>query len=326
VAVVVAYNRRPLLVDALNAIAGQTRPPDALLVVDNASSDGSAETAAAHPAVTNVLTLTANLGGAGGFAAGIAQALVALQAEAVWVMDDDAAPSRDALAELERVWELYPGRLAAASSRVVWTDGRDHPMNSQRSRLFASRDRRWRARQVGARPIRTGSFVSMLISAQAVRTHGLPIADYFIWNDDLEYSARLLRKGHGIAVPSSVVVHQTKDLSSSLSNPGERFYYEVRNKLWAFLKSSAFGPFDMVCYSAYTLAAWLRLFCRAAGRGQLSELLVGLRSGFRDGLLKRPRLTSRVLTEQQSVAQAAAMIERGAARRLMARRFRGPAA
>ncbi|MDR0626712.1 MAG: glycosyltransferase, partial [Bifidobacteriaceae bacterium] len=67
VAVVVAYNRCELLKGTLDALAAQTRAPDAVLVVDNASSDRSGQTAAAHPVVTEVLILTRNTGGAGGF-------------------------------------------------------------------------------------------------------------------------------------------------------------------------------------------------------------------------------------------------------------------
>ncbi|HEY7014396.1 MAG TPA: glycosyltransferase, partial [Streptosporangiaceae bacterium] len=41
-AVVVTYNRRELLLESLAAVTSQTRPPDAVIVVDNASTDGSA--------------------------------------------------------------------------------------------------------------------------------------------------------------------------------------------------------------------------------------------------------------------------------------------
>ena len=44
-AVLVAYNRRELLREALEALAAQTRPVDHLIVVDNASDDGSTEVA-----------------------------------------------------------------------------------------------------------------------------------------------------------------------------------------------------------------------------------------------------------------------------------------
>jgi GT2 family glycosyltransferase len=309
VAVLVAYNRRDLLALALDALAAQTRKPDVVVVVDNASSDDSAELASKHQAVTEVVRLTENLGGAGGFTAGLARALQTHRADAVWLMDDDTAPEPSALAELESAWRNYPGRLSVASSRVVWTDGRDHPMNSQRTRLFASRVRRLRARQVGARPVRTGSFVSMLINARAARVHGLPRADFFIWNDDMEYSARLLRRGDGIAVPASVAVHHTKQFSSSLANPGPRFYYEVRNKVWTFFRSRAFGPLDRLAYLAYTLGGWARGIVRSGERRELVN--AGLR-GLRDGLRTRPRTNEEVFAGQPVILAEVRALDRPA--------------
>jgi GT2 family glycosyltransferase len=328
-AVVVAYNRRDLLREALDGIGHQTRKPDTVLVVDNASTDDSAAVAGAHPAVSEVLRLTQNLGGAGGFAAGLARVLASQSVDAVWLMDDDTAPTPTALAELEKAWTGYPGRLAVASSRAVWTDGRIHPMNSQRTRLFASRDERWRARQVGARPIRTGSFVSMLVGADAARAKGLPVADYFIWNDDLEYSARLVRPvrrrrvgqgvdqpgWRGIAVPSSVVVHKTQEFASGLSNPGPRFYFEVRNKLWALVKSGSFGPLDAAAYGAYTLANWLRLVMRSPDSGQRRDLLTAARKGIRDGLLSKPTANAYIFAGQGRIAEQVAAVETGASQR-----------
>ena len=45
VAVVVAHDRRELLAQALHALADQTAPPARVVVVDNASADGSAQVA-----------------------------------------------------------------------------------------------------------------------------------------------------------------------------------------------------------------------------------------------------------------------------------------
>ncbi|MDR1186701.1 MAG: glycosyltransferase [Bifidobacteriaceae bacterium] len=306
VAVVVAYNRRDLLVGTLDALAAQTRPVDAVLVVDNASTDGSAAVAAEHPVVTEVVELTRNTGGAGGFSAGLAHALMALAAGAVWLMDDDTAPTPTALAELERAWRAYPGKLALASSKVVWTDGRDHPMNTQRQRLWSSPANCRRARRAGGIPIRSGSFVSLLIDAHTAWRHRLPLADYFIWNDDFEYSARLLRHGRGILVPSSVTVHHTKTFTAALRSPGDRFYFEVRNKIWALLKSRAFGPVEGLVYFTYTFIGWLGAVGRSSERWRL---LRAAGRGLKDGLCRRPRPNAEVLAGQGRVTAEVAAVD-----------------
>ncbi len=103
VAVVVAYDRRDLLLAGLDALADQTRRPDVVVVVDNASSDGSPvavrEWAAAHDLTVDLVELPRNTGGAGGFAAGLARAVHRHAADAVWLMDDDTVPRPSALAE-----------------------------------------------------------------------------------------------------------------------------------------------------------------------------------------------------------------------------------
>ena len=100
-AVLVAWNRRELLREALEALAAQTRPVDRLVVVDNASDDGSdavaAELLAAWGDRARLIRLTENTGGAGGFAVGIAAAVADPATDWVWVMDDDTVPGPDAL-------------------------------------------------------------------------------------------------------------------------------------------------------------------------------------------------------------------------------------
>jgi hypothetical protein len=186
-----------------------------------------------------------------------------------------------------------------ASSRVVWTDGRDHPMNTARPRLLAPLAGRVRAGAVGAKQVRTGSFVSMLVDAAAALRVGLPQADYFIWNDDFDFSARLLRHGEGILVPTSVAVHHTPRFAGALDAPGRRFYYEVRNKVWTFTRSHAFGPVDWLAYCAYSVLGWLR----AIAHGPDRRVLVGcLLWGLFDGLRRGPRPTERVLAGQGQVS------------------------
>ena len=135
VAVVVTYNRRELLLESLAAVQGQTRPPDAVVVVDNASTDGSGDAVRdAFPDV-RLLALTVNTGGAGGFAAGI-RAAQELDADAIWLMDDDTVPEPGALAALLAARAASARTPAVVASRVVWTDGRDHPMNTPRPKPF----------------------------------------------------------------------------------------------------------------------------------------------------------------------------------------------
>jgi rhamnopyranosyl-N-acetylglucosaminyl-diphospho-decaprenol beta-1,3/1,4-galactofuranosyltransferase len=306
VAVVVAYNRSELLRSCLDALASQSMACERVVVVDNASTDDSVAVATAHPVGADVVALTRNTGGAGGFAAGIAHAMAAHAPDLLWLLDDDTIPTPTALAGLVDAVEAFPGRVALAGSRVLWGDGRDHPMNTPRRRPRVSETDVRRAAVVEAMPVRSSSFVSMLVTADAVRTHGLPLADYFIWNDDFEYSCRLLRREVGLAVPASVVEHRTKTFGATDADPGERFFYEVRNKVWMLTRSSSLGPGERVLYLGASLRRWARTVRRSQARSVL--LKAGTR-GLGAGLRRGPRPTSEVLAGLGSVSDDVAGLE-----------------
>jgi hypothetical protein len=148
------------------------------------------------------------------------------------------------------------------------------------------------AASVGCVPIRSASFVSIMCDADRVRERGLPIADYFLWNDDFEYSTRLIRGGVGLSVPASVVVHKTKVFGSTDADPRERFFYEVRNKMWMFTRSPGLTPAEKLLYGGSTARRWARTFARSTDR---RTLLRGLARGMATGVLTRPRPNGAVL-------------------------------
>jgi GT2 family glycosyltransferase len=291
-AVVVTWNRRDLLLESLAAVSEQSRPPDAVIVVDNASSDGTAQAVRDSFPQVRLTELTRNTGGAGGFAAGLALAL-ADGADLVWLMDDDTVPRRDALAPLVAAWAGHPGQPPAlVASQVVWTDGRAHPMNTPRPRPLVSRGRRRAAGAVGCVPVRSASFVSVLVDAAACRRSGLPQAGYFLWNDDFEFSARLLRDRQGLLCPASIVMHKTRLRASTDVDPGPRFFYEVRNKIWMLRSAAPLGPVERVLYGGSTLRRWARTFARSGDRRALGAAFA---RGVAAGVAGRPRPVGQVL-------------------------------
>lgn len=300
VAVVVGWNRRELLTQCLDGLASQRRRADVVVVVDNSSTDGSGEVARAHGVVDEVIEMPRNTGGAGGFTAGIAAAVVRHHADLVWVMDDDTVPAAGCLEALLDVRALHRAPLALLASRADWIDGREHPMNTPRTRIGASSGEKAQAAALGCRPIRSSSFVSVLIDAQAVAQEGLPLADYFLWNDDFEYTARLLRRRRGLYVPASRVSHLTRVFGDSAADPGPRFKLEVRNKTWLFTRSRALDRWECVLYGASTLRRWTRTLAASRNRRVLLE---GLVCGLREGLARGPRPNTEVLADTPVAAE-----------------------
>ena len=298
-AVVVTYNRRDLLLESLAAVLGQTRAPDKVIVVDNASEDGTAAAVRGQFPSVHLAELRRNSGGAGGFAGGMALAL-ADGADLIWLMDDDTVPepgalnallgARDRMAAQDR----SGGPPALVASQVLWTDGREHPMNTPRRKPFAAKAERLAAAAVGCVPIRSASFVSVLVDAAECRRRGLPRADYFLWNDDFEFTTRLLRGNTGLLCPASVVVHKTKTFGSTDVDPGDRFFYEVRNKVWMFKDSAPLAPLERAAYGGSTLRRWARTFACSHDRRTLRQSLF---RGIAAGVRTSPRPTADVLAD-----------------------------
>ena len=240
-AVVVSYNRKALLIECIAALHAQSRPVNCILVIDNASTDGTGElfqpTGELAASGITYVRLPENVGGAGGFHEGVKRGHQQGCAW-LWLLDDDSIATPTALEELFAARERFPpdARPDLLASKVEWTDGSMHPMNVPRLKRNDLLESAVRAAELGTISIRASSFVSLLMHRRFVAQHGLPIAEYFIWNDDVEYTARILRDGFGVLVPRSVVVHKTPKKEAPA---GDRFYYAVRNQLWMVTRSSA---------------------------------------------------------------------------------------
>ena len=281
-AVVVTYNRADLLARCLDHLAAQTRPPDHVVVVDNHSTDGVTPQLLAGRDGVEVLTLDRNLGSSGGFAHGIGHAFEAGY-DWLWALDDDTLADPRCLEELLAGAARAPRPPSLMASTVRWTDGRLHPMNHPWLRA-SDRTAFAEAAGCGLALIRTSTFVSAMFHRDAVQAHGLPPAHYFVWLDDMEYSGRILRDGHGYLVPESIAWHATKLPYNTLTDARERFYYKARNHLW-LLRGDSFEGLDRAIYTkAYLRSIGIYLRDSDDRPSAVATALKGIRDG-----LRRPR-------------------------------------
>src|SRR5699024_12378458 len=93
------------------------------------------------------------------------------------------------------------------------------------------------------------------------------------------------------------------------SGPGARFYYDVRNRLWALARTDSFSPLEKLVHGGATGLGWLRLLLRHRG----GLLTVGLR-GLLAALRRGPRPSDVVLAADGGAAEDIRAIERGAGR------------
>ncbi|WP_040473171.1 glycosyltransferase family 2 protein [Fructilactobacillus florum] len=235
--VLVTFNRLPYLKKALTYLQQQTYGIDKIYVINNASTDGTTEYLNhLHSDMIAVVNLTNNVGGAGGFSKGIKHACLDGHYDYYWVMDDDTYPQANALEKLliatKKVEKNKP--IGFLASNVRW--GKDEVPAIMNVPVVSSV---WnQSTKLGLVNIMSSSFVSMLISNQAVHECGLPISEFFIWGDDVEYSRRISQKFMGYFVADSIVIHATKanagvDLLAE-NNPEKfsRYYYNFRNQAY----------------------------------------------------------------------------------------------
>jgi rhamnopyranosyl-N-acetylglucosaminyl-diphospho-decaprenol beta-1,3/1,4-galactofuranosyltransferase len=244
VAVVVTWNRRLLLARLLRAVAAGTRRPDAVLVVDNASTDGSADMARALDLAVpvRVLTLPTNTGGAGGFHAGLQNAVAACAADLVWLMDDDGVPDPDCLELLLR----YEGRLDFWGPAVVAEHDPGRLCFPIRlpgtARVLHRTGEAEQAAVDGVLQDVVIPFNGVLVTAGLVRRIGLPRQEFFIWGDDVEYLWRARAAGARVGtVTQARFAHPaTDDLGTPMmwgrttynhSDSDLKHYCMVRNNL-----------------------------------------------------------------------------------------------
>lgn len=305
-AIVVTYNRKELLLECLQAILRQSYPIQVLYVIDNASIDGtpyfleknnyiaSVPNVVAGPVeikktvrmlsesnqdkevMVSYVRMPLNTGGAGGFYEGIKRAYTNGY-QWLWIMDDDTVPENDTLYQLLGAYETIDEKNEAGilASKVLWTDGKEHSMNAPSFNFRANNFSKYSER--GILPIKSATFVSILVKNECVEKFGLPIKEYFIWNDDAEYTSRILKGTKGFFVDKSIVIHKTKSNYISWESIGDKYYYEVRNKLWS-IRSSSYYFYEKIRIIVELLDN-TRNYLAKNGLGGLRVVIRGLISG-----------------------------------------------
>ena len=123
-AVIVTFNRKELLFQCIDCLENQTVGKPDILVIDNASTDGTGEDLVqlVRSGRINYFNTGENLGGAGGFSFGIERA-AELGYEYIWLMDDDTMAHPDTLEKLLEADRGLSGNYGFLSSTALWTDG-----------------------------------------------------------------------------------------------------------------------------------------------------------------------------------------------------------
>ena len=229
VVVIVTYNRLPLLKECLKQIDAQSLKFNEMVVVNNCSTDGTAEFLheyAKHRNDITIITTKQNLGGSGGFELGIRS--VPDKADYVLLIDDDAILHKNFLEEIDSHREdgIY------GYSGTVLTDGSIDTSHRRRlaDPIFMLKT------DVPAREYNKetflydlSSFCGLGVSRKLIDQIGFPRGDYFIWYDDTEYSLRIRNFSKIKNINRAWIFHKALKNKDGLLS--WKSYYGYRNQI-----------------------------------------------------------------------------------------------
>ncbi|WP_184808236.1 glycosyltransferase family 2 protein [Actinophytocola algeriensis] len=259
--VVVTWRGKGHVSACLDAVAAQTRP-HRLLVVDNASDDGTEEILAAHPARPEVLRLPTNTGYAGALAAVDRHAAVGTEFTA-W-LNDDAEPAPDWLAALEDALD-QDEQAAAAGSRMAGLDGAVLSIGVGLTADGHGVDLVDEA--AGPRPVFGFCGGAVLLRTEALRHAGGVPARFFCYYEDTDTAWRLRLANHTIvSVPTARVTHR----HGASTQPGSRLFHlwNERNRLAMLIRCAPGGVAvrEVARFAAITALLPLRRLARRPER------------------------------------------------------------
>ncbi len=284
---------------AIDALQRQTRKPDAIIVVDNGSSDATLDRE--FPENVTVIRNGVNLGTSGAIRVGFTYALEH-QFDWVWIFDADSVAEPEALEKLVAFFEDLP----PASQESVCFLICDIAGESNFVLEFTELSIRAPSPAAGTDYIRCDSALwsGSLYRMAAVEKIGLPSADYVLDSAELEYGYRARQLGfssymvggsvlhHGVGRPAGVAsrICRLGPLKLTLYDGSPiRCYYHVRNPIYFWLYQSKHRGLRQIVHSVVDACKFAATFAvrPVSQRRQLIACLRGIRDGLTMHLERR---------------------------------------
>lgn len=241
--IIVNWNGGDLLRRCLRDLLRQTVPPVRILVMDNASSDGSAETVADLPGVT-VRMLGENLG----FAAGNNRAFAECDTEFVALLNPDAFPNPDWLEKLLAAARAHPDVAAFGCRQMVAgvegvIDGVGDVYHFSGLVWRRGHGRSLEPSDMVSREIFSPCAGAALYRRAALAEVGGFDEDFFCYVEDVDLGFRLRLAGHRSLYVPDAVVHHVGSATTGGQHSDFSVYHGHRNLVWTYVKNMPGGLF-----------------------------------------------------------------------------------
>lgn len=279
--VVVTYNRSAMLTGMLDGLAAQTRPADAIFVIDNASTDDTRTVLEARSDLALQITTTgANLGGAGGFHLGMLQAYDAGH-DRILLMDDDVVPAPDFLEVMVAhrgpcqmaVREDLQGRLVEKSA--VRFD-LDNPLAIKPKTASVDSTYATRAEMPAEVEVENVAFEGFMVRRDVIAAIGLPDPSFFIFYDDVDFAVRARKAGFPIVCVRDAVLVRQLDFNQQHALDTWKGFYMYRN---LFVVHFRYGGNVLVRLKPWLIVLMVVLLSPLrGGRGEAANVIKAIRS------------------------------------------------
>jgi GT2 family glycosyltransferase len=286
-AVVVTYNRRPMLERCIEALL-KNENLDAIIIVNNASTDDTRaylETLRSDKPIY-IINNIRNEGGAGGFHDGL-KFSIAKGFGYSWIMDDDACPLPNALDAFMQADKILNGAYGFLASNVMSDDGEvmNTPVIENKAGNNGYPFWSFHLKHCLVN-IKMATFVSIFLKNTTVVRFGLPVKEMFIWGDDSEYTQRISKHEPCYLVGNSEVIHRRVN-ASALSVINEENDYRLkmynclyRNNLYRILEHESFVSLVKFLISSVIVVLKVIIYARDRKLSRIRQITKGCLEGF----------------------------------------------
>lgn len=291
--VIVTYNRLEKLKNTIRAYENQRYKPSYIIVVNNASSDGTHEFLMQWKNTVSdikkiILNMDENLGGSGGFYEGQKAAMQLDDADWVMVADDDAYPEEDYLLTIKEYLEREnTDDIAVICGKVIENESFVNTHRTVKANFFSPHLYRPISQMAYMSNdivyLDYASYVGIVINKRKMDVAGYVNPEMFIYHDDTDHTYRLGKFGSIICLPKVSMLHDCG--KAKVNGNTWKAYYDYRNRLYASRRINIYKFLYLIpIYIAKSL------LCPLKGRkfGDIKARLAAVMDGITGKLGKHP--------------------------------------